>query len=95
MKIEEQTAAQMPRYKCHKEVFALKIAKIWQHGRTPELDSAGATITPEDPGYGPFEVDFEYWSKHKPQVGGYYVVYDDGYESFSPAKAFEEGYTRL
>lgn len=25
---------------------------------------------------------------------GYYVRYEDGYESWSPAKAFEEGYTR-
>jgi hypothetical protein len=30
--------------------------------------------------------------KHKPQVGGYYVLYKDGYASFSPASAFEEGY---
>ena len=30
-----------------------------------------------------------------PHVGGYYVLYEDGYESFSPAKAFEEGYTRF
>lgn len=27
-------------------------------------------------------------------AGGYYVRYQDGYESWSPAKAFEEGYTR-
>lgn len=26
---------------------------------------------------------------------GYYVRYEDGYESWSPAKAFEEGYTVL
>jgi hypothetical protein len=26
---------------------------------------------------------------------GYYVLYEDGYESWSPAKAFEEGYSRL
>ena len=28
-------------------------------------------------------------------VGGYYVVYEDGYKSFSPAGAFESGYTPL
>ena len=33
--------------------------------------------------------------KHNPAVGGYYVVYKDGYESFSPAQAFEEGYARI
>lgn len=37
----------------------------------------------------------EYVAKHKPEVGGYYVVYEDGYKSFSPASAFESGYTRL
>ena len=40
-------------------------------------------------------VSGDYLGKHTPQLGGYYVVYDDGYSSFSPAKAFEEGYTRL
>ena len=33
--------------------------------------------------------------KHQPTVGGYYVVYKDGYKSFSPADAFESGYTRV
>lgn len=28
-------------------------------------------------------------------IGGYYVRYEDGYESWSPAKAFEEGYTEI
>ena len=28
-------------------------------------------------------------------VGGYYVRYEDGFESWSPAKAFEEGYKLL
>ena len=27
------------------------------------------------------------------EAGGYYVRYPDGYESWSPAEAFEEGYT--
>ncbi len=92
---ELDTGAQtpMPRYKCHKEVWALKIAEI----RVDDVDLAtnGATITPGDYGYAPFRVDAAYLKKHAPKVGGYYVVYDDGYKSFSPAKAFEEGYTRL
>lgn len=82
---------QMPVYRCHKDVSALKIKEI-----TPGQDSdvvTGATITPEEEHYAPFYVDEEYVQKHKPQVGGYYVVYKDGYKSFSPAKAFEDGYT--
>lgn len=50
---------------------------------------------PADEGYAPFEVSPEYIGKHSPVTGGYYVVYADGYISYSPAKAFEEGYTRL
>lgn len=28
-------------------------------------------------------------------VGGYWVEYEDGYVSWSPAKAFEDGYTKV
>jgi hypothetical protein len=55
----------------------------------------GTTIVPADLGYVPFRVDAEYVRKHNPQAGGYYVVYQDGYKSFSPADAFEGGYTRI
>ena len=37
-------------------------------------------------------VSAEYVGKHKPRVGGYYVKYADGYESWSPASVFEDGY---
>lgn len=91
---------EMPRYKCHKEVWALKIVKIEPAtGNRPsepqEETDGGSIITPENPRYEPFKVEAEYVSKHNPQVGGYYVVYEDGYKSFSPAQAFEEGYTLM
>lgn len=38
------------------------------------------------------EVRTSYYEKHKPEVDGYYVRYVDGYESFSPAEAFEAAY---
>jgi hypothetical protein len=81
---------EMPRYQCHKQVWALKIKRI-------ELAPAGAmpSIIPDDDGYGPIHVSSEWIDKHKPVVGGYYVVYDDSYVSFSPAEAFESGYTRI
>lgn len=81
-------AVEMPKYKCHKEVWALKIAAI-----DPCLD--GYQISPAEVGYGRITVSPEWYDKHKPAVGGYYVVYSDGYKSFSPAKAFEDGYTRI
>lgn len=85
----------MPRYRCHKEVHALKI-KALTDPTSPGNESDGSRfITPEDEGFAPFHVDHAYVHKHKPEVGGYYVVYADGYQSFSPAKAFEDGYTRI
>ncbi len=114
---------ELPRYRSHKEVWALKIASItpdrlptWQRATCKgsyALGSAcgqcercawesqhgpgplGAMITPAEPGHGPFRVDAKYIAKHNPEVGGYWVRYDDGYESFSPAAAFEEGYSRV
>ncbi len=83
------TDREMPRYKCHKEVWALKIAEVI------EEPPGSAQIVPEDAGYAAFSVHAAYVQKHQPKAGGYYVVYEDGYKSFSPAKAFEAGYTPL
>jgi hypothetical protein len=91
---DTQPGREMPCYKCHKEVWALKIAKI-DVSRDPVGSSSGAKIYPVEEGYAPFQVDGAYVMKHNPKAGGYYVVYDDGYKSFSPAKAFDEGYTRI
>lgn len=78
---------QLPQYQSHKKVWALKIKHI-------ELRAAYShVIHPADDGYAPFEVSDEYVQKHNPQAGGYFVVYEDGYRSWSPAEAFESGYT--
>ena len=88
--MEEQKA--LPRWRSHKVVEGFKIARIG-------LDIA--------PGYGytlhGYDVTTKtemqvfvavgYCQQHKPKVGGYYVRYEDGYESFSPAAAFEGCYT--
>lgn len=64
------------------------------HTFTPQdVGNVGPLLTLEGGGF--VEIEPEYLVKHKPQVGGYYVVYDDGYKSFSPAETFEGGYTRL
>lgn len=81
-------AAEMPRYLCHKQVWALKI-------KLAEIEVDGVTITPEEPGYAPFKVSHRWWDSHNAHIGGYYVVYKDGYKSFSPANVFEDGYTRI
>lgn len=83
-----KAAKAMPKYKCHKQVWALKIKHIRMNVITGE-----GLITPEDSRYSIFTVPLDYMNKHKPQAGGYYVVYEDGYKSFSPADAFESGYS--
>lgn len=85
-----QPMRELPKYKSHKIVHALKIYNI-----DVDLGTGEAVITPEDEGYGPFGVDAKYMEKHKPRIGGYYVVYQDGHKSWSPADAFENGYTRI
>lgn len=97
MQQPEAGQRQLPAYKSHKTVWALKIADI-QQSPADELSTVdGGTwrLIPENPGYGPITVPHSYVQKHAPQPGGYYVVYADGYASFSPAKAFEEGNTLI
>ena len=75
---------ELPRYKSHKEVWALKISGI-----------DGNRLTFDDPDYSPITVAPKMFVRYTPVPGDYYVVYEDGYASFSPRQAFEEGYTRI
>lgn len=85
-----ETERQMPQYVSHKKVWALKIASA------SEEDSTGMyTLEIADPGYALVKVEAAVVSRYFPQPGDYLVVYEDGYRSISPAKAFEEGYTRI
>ena len=77
----------MKKWKCHKVVEAGKIIVM-----KPSSDDRVVLQTEND---GFIEVDRQYMDKHKPKVGGYYVLYEDGYHSFSPAEAFENGYTEV
>ena len=88
---------EMPKYKCHKEIWALQIKSI-EYDRDQAIDEnrdtdGSAMITPAEDGYAPFRVDHNYVRKHEPYVGGFYVVYKDGYKSFSPEDAIRDGYT--
>ena len=80
---------EMPMYVSHKKVWALKIKEV-----RVDQESDSCILTFEQPEtYGQHNVGYDFYQKHKPEAGGYYVVYADGYQSFSPAQAFEEGYT--
>ncbi len=79
--------ANMPAYVCHKEVRAAKITRIECINFTGwmlSFDEIGETMLVS-----------KGWIQHfKPEVGGYYVAYEDGYAAFTPANAFELGYRK-
>jgi hypothetical protein len=80
------SAMEMPRYQSHKKVWALKIKKV-------DVGGLHSRMFFEENGYAPTTVETAMFARYTPIRGDYYVVYDDGYKSISPAKAFEEGYT--
>lgn len=93
------TQTPMPEYQSHKRVWALKIKEIQLLLEAGNIEAGSpvddaAIITPAEFGYAPFIVNRAYVAKHNPQVGGYFVLYKDGYKSWSPAQAFEDGYSR-
>lgn len=76
----------LPLYQCHKKVNAAKIDSILTNDEFNWLGlNGGIDICVSD----------EYMAKHTPVVGGYYVLYEGGYESFSPGAVFESGYTEV
>jgi hypothetical protein len=74
----------IPQYQCHKKVRAFEIGKI-----------EGCMIYPLHDDLEPVKVDFEFIDRHPLNQPGYLVFYEDGYMSFSPKKAFEDGYTAI
>lgn len=94
---DNPVSAELPRYRSHKTVWALKIASITldadEAQKTGRETDGGAVITPVEAAYAPFKVDAAYVRKHEPKAGGYFVQYADGYKSWSPADVFEDGYT--
>jgi hypothetical protein len=98
-------AREMPQYECHKKVWALKISNVIKHAHPdPDYDDAvfeasddfmGASLMIKDKGFAPIIVSADWYRKHDPKAGGYYVVYNGGYSSFSSAEAFEDGYKRI
>jgi hypothetical protein len=83
----------MRKFKSHKIVEAAKILDLIPDERGGAiLTLSGAQTETRQVVAGPW------LDKHRPGaedttlVGGYFVRYPDGYESWSPAAAFEEGY---
>ncbi len=76
---------QLPMWNCHKTVQAARIESI-------EDFSPGSYILGLQGGKKVL-VTKEWMGKRGAHTGGYFVVYEDGYTSFSPSTAFESGYS--
>lgn len=93
---------QLPRWKSHKEVWGDKIVEVRDVG---PANREG----PDDSGFrwvlacgAIISVSLHLHNRVSDVIdasldptGGYYVLYNDNYESWSPSEAFEEGYTRI
>ena len=88
--MSDTASIEMPKYKCTKEVWALKIKDV----NIYDSDGNGELIF-EEPGYANIDLPGEYFRKHEPYSGGFYVVYKGGYSSFSPPDVFDDGYTKI
>lgn len=80
----------MQKWKCHKVVEAFKIAEVRAAAGTPDI-----FLLYEEGNRTSVAVKREYMVRNHRPVGGYFVKYRDGYESWSPASEFEAGYTKL
>jgi hypothetical protein len=98
------SAQQLPQYKCHKIVRAAQIVsiakKLTRESAESDQQYHDSTLSLSVPDSGEItnlqvEVNAAWMAKHQPQEGGYYVVYANGYDSFSPTAAFEDGYTLI
>lgn len=78
-------------YQCHKKVKAQKISRI-----DLVFDTRTAQVyNIQFEGGGFVDVDGSWVDQHQPRPGGYFVIYSDGYQSFSPEGAFEDGYSLI
>lgn len=93
---ERAAAAKLPRWRSHKQVWADRIIERRYYSETADGGERTEVWTLE--GGGVIQAFGSLRSRvptDRSPVGGYYILYDDGYESWSPASAFEDGYRRV
>jgi len=75
----------IPKWKSHKVVEAARVTGVLDEPLRWVLLTGDSV---------PVSVELELRARRNP-IGGYYVRYPDGYESWSPAEAFEDGYSLI
>lgn len=83
----------IPQFRSHKVVGALKIESVEIVGTDTTTDENPIALIGFGGKWDPVKMNLR--GKPTPEAGWYFVMYPDGYISFSPGKAFEEGYTAL
>ena len=78
----------MKTYQCHKKVEAFQIASTIE-----DAARFGKVLLRSANGEDAVEVNDAWVNRHNPKIGGYVVIYSDGYKSYSPQEVFESGYT--
>lgn len=93
-----EVAAQLPEYRSHKRVWAAKVVQVIDNsGENCEAaikDDSFVVWVLDNGGYVHVSNDLKMRGGDNPACG-YFVKYADGFQSWSPARAFEEGYTRV
>ncbi|EFO1736922.1 DUF2829 domain-containing protein [Escherichia coli] len=82
----------LPKYKSHKTVRASKIKDIEIIALMDVVLFCNIEVV--EPEGVKVHVDKIFLQKHRPEIGGYLVAYEDGSLSYSPEKTFEEGLSR-
>ena len=90
----EREKTMLKKYKCHKVVTAGKIQAIDYHSSGTcliAIEGAGEVVH----GSAEYTKRLPKFTGDEGEDLGYYVRYKDGYESWSPSEAFEDGYHKL
>lgn len=84
---------QLADWKCHKVVKAGRIAQL----PMKDVPTGNWLVGVEDVNGAPTKVQMppDAFLRGMPMMGDYIIIYEDGYKSWSPAKAFEDGYDRM
>lgn len=81
--------SKMPAYECHKTVHALEIANVGHYMTSAEGKLVRKLTFTDGTAR---EVTDDVFRRYIPTPGDFYVVYENGYESFSPRDQFLGGY---
>ena len=98
----------LPVWRCHKEVEGFQIANILAQELGTATNTVAPPryiggrlvcskteyVLSDETGEFTAVVGDDYYEKNEPYIGGYFVRYDNGHESFSPSDVFEDGYSK-